>query len=146
VNWSYYQLCVSNHYTGQPTKSSTITGGSLSITDNTVCQCSKLFTKCCALFFICLKVDNSASVLKPTPVRPRPCLHGKQLQRQLSVSSIDNHQEVVRPLKVSCSSLYEQFINNLCSVTFSHHIMKVFQRRLHCHLVTVNHQQVFHPR
>lgn len=45
-------------------------------------------------------VDNSASVLKPTPVRPRPCFYGKQLQRQLSVSSADNHQDhPVRPPK-----------------------------------------------
>ena len=50
------------------------------------------------LYFV--KVDNSVCVLKPTPVRPKPCLYGKQLQRQLSVSS-DNRQDTVRPPKVS---------------------------------------------
>ncbi|XP_065920744.1 M-phase inducer phosphatase 2-like isoform X2 [Dysidea avara] len=42
---------------------------------------------------------NSPTVLKPTPVRPKPCLFGKQLHRQLSVSSVDDHQHVIRPPK-----------------------------------------------
>ena len=68
---------------------------------NAVSSCLQIVYFC----FVCFKVDNSASVLKPTPVRPTPYLHGKQLQKHLSVSTTDNHQDVTRPPKVSHSNV-----------------------------------------